>query len=294
MTEISPLMRLSCKKSIKLAEAINSPLIVIPIYEFICDIAAKPNKLFKKIKKRGGIHKYLNYTGIIILSSIMKDELIKKFDSSEKYSEIINGLLPNYYFTPDGLTYEKRENESLLEIIRLSSLTPKIIDLCPNSRPIGLVKGCNRLQILAHRNFLQTLGIVTFAFHTGDFFREGDNNMIKRAKYYCSLIKEKDNFLMLYGFGSPNRMLEFSFSDMFITYTHFVNAKHKKIFVEKKKRKFAKGPVYRAALYNFKELQRYLRDSQCQTKLIGGKYKWGEETQEEETLLAIKNQELQD
>ena len=291
-------MRLSCEKSIKLAKAINPPLVVIPLYDFICNSTAKPNGLFKKIKEAEGIHKYFDYNGLVILSTIMRDDLIKKFILPEQYEEIINGLCPDYYFTPDGETYEKRENKSLREIIRLISITPQIIKLCQNSKPIGLVKGCNRSQILFHKNFLNKLGIKIFAFHTGDFFKNGDKNMIQRAKLYCSLIKEKDNFLILYGLGAPSRMLEFSFSDMFITYNHFVNAKHKKIFINKKKIKLFKDSlqkdfVYRAALYNFKELSKYVSDLKYQTKLIGGKHKWVGDKQDQKLQPIIKSQKVQ-
>ncbi len=278
---ISPLARLDCENSIKLAKAINSPVIVIPIYDFISSPTGNLNKKFEEVKKCGGLHSFLNYDGIIILSLIMKDSLIKKFESPRQYAKVINCLNPNFYFTPDGLTYEKKEKESLQEIIRLSILTPKLIRLCPNSKPIGLVKGSNRFQIINHRNFLKDLGIKIFAFHTGEFFRQGNKNMINKAKYYCSLIKDKENFLILYGLGSPRWMLEFSFSDMFITYSHFVNAKHKRIFFGTKRRKTSKKSVYEIAFHNFKEFSKHLNGLKNQTKLlIGGKCKWEEGMQE--------------
>lgn len=280
---IIPLVRLSCKNSIKLARAINSPIIVIPVYDVILDSTAEPNELFRKIKSEGGLHKSLNYNGIIILSSIMRDDLIKKIKSPEQYAEIINGLNPNFYFTPDGKTYEKQDQESLNEIMRLYSLTRELIELCSNSQPIGLVKGSNALQIKIHRDLLKGLGINTFVFHTGDFFRQGNEGMIQKAKYYCSLIKKEDNTLMLYGLGSPRRMLEFSFSDMFITYSHFVNAKHRIIFNGTKREKFLDKSVsvYRLAIHNFKEFLSYLKGLKHQTKLfMGGKCKWVEASQE--------------
>ncbi len=285
---ITPLARLSCENSIKLALAINSPVMVIPIYDFISS-TGNLNQKFDEVVRCGGLHNFLKYPGIVILSSIMNDDLVKKFGSYQEYANLINGLKPDFYFTPDGETYERRDEKSLLEIRRLSLLTKELIKLCPHSKPIGLVKGSNRLQIIGYRNFLKELGINIFAFHVGDFFRNGSREMIRRARYYCSLIKEKENFLMLYGLGSPSMMLEFSFSDMFITYTHFVNAKHKKIFIEKKKIKFFRGSVYRAALHNFRQLLMYLNDLKCQTKLFGGESKWGEELQEQELLLLTRD-----
>ena len=289
---IAPLVRLNCKKGIRLAEAINSPVIVVPIYDFISNSSANPNELLKKIKKGGGLHKMLNnYKGVIILSLIMKDDLIKKFKFPEQYAEIINGLYPDFYFTPDGLTYEKKDADSLREIIRLFSLTTSLIKLCPNSHPIGLVKGSNHLQIKNHKDFFKRLGIKIFAFHTGDFFRNADNSMIQKAKYYCSLIKGEDNILMLYGLGAPKRMLEFSFSDFFITGSHFVNAKRGKIFIGTKKKKFKNMSVYEAAIYNFREISRYLKELKYQTKLFtGGKNKWEGVLREPRSV--IQNQKL--
>lgn len=288
--EIVPLIRLSCRNSIKLAKAINSPIIVIPIYDLISDSTANPNEVFKKIKEAGGLHKFLDYNGIIILSSIMKDDLIRKFNSPEQYAEIINSSRPEFYFTPDGTTYESKENVPLTEIVRLSKLTMKLVQLC-SARPIGLVKGSNSHHIRQHRDFLKSLGINIFAFHASDFFRQGNDNMIRRAKHYCSLIKKEDNLLLIYGLGSPKLMLEFSFSDFFITYTHFVNAKYGKIFSGKKKEEFSNMSVYEAAFHSFKELSIQLKKLKYQTKLFtGGKNKWEEDLQEPQFV--IQNQKI--
>ena len=293
VNRIISLVRLSCENSIKLAKAINSPIIVIPVYDLISDATATPNSLFKRIKKLGGFHSALDYNGIVILSFIMRDDLIEKFKLPEQYAEIINGLKPDFYFTPDGLTYEKQDNKSFFEIIRILLLTAQLIKLCPNITPIGLVKGANETQIKAHRDSLKKLGINKFVFHTGDFFRNGSPDMIQRAKYYCSIIKRDGNPLMLYGFGSPKLMLEFSFVDYFITYTHFVNAKHRKSFVGTEKEKYSNKPVYELALHNFKELSNHLKKLRYQTKLfIGGKCKWEGELQDQEPQLVVQSQKV--
>ena len=281
-----PQVRLDCENSRKLALALNSFPLVIPIYDLICNDTGKPNQLFKKIKDCGGLHNFLNYSGTIILSSIMRDDLIKKIKLPEEYAEIIKGSKPNFYFTPDGLTYENKDEDSLKEIIRLSKLTLKLKELCPEIQPIGLVKGSNYLQIKAHKNFLKKLGVKVFAFHTGDFFRNGDEKRIQTAKYYCSLIKEEGNLLMLYGLGSPKRMLEFSFADFFITYTHFVTARNGNIFEGSKKINYSNMSVYEAAIYNFKELSNHLKKLQYQTKLfIGGECKWAVGQQEQQYII---------
>jgi len=219
-----PLVRLDCENSRKLARALDSPIIFIPLYDLITDTTAEPNELFEKIKFCGGIHKFLDYHGIIILSLIMRDDLIWK-SCPEKYAEIINGIKPNTYTSVDGGTYYKEDLKSWKEVIRLSKETKKLIELCPDIKPIGQVKGCNSIQIKLHLEYLKKLGINIFMFHVGDFFRNGDESMIQQAKYFCSLIKDENNTLFLYGLGSPRRMLEFSFADFFITYTHFVTAR---------------------------------------------------------------------
>lgn len=286
--EIVPLIRLDCKRSIELARSINRKIIVVPIYDLILESNAKPNQKFKKIKKAGGIHNYLNYNGIIILSLIMKDEIIWKC-LPEQYAEIINGIMPDAYTTIDGGTYDKEELESIQEIIRISKETKKLISLCPNIKPIGHVKGCNKSQIKLHLNFLKSLGINTFLFHTGDFFRKGDKEMMNKAKTFCSLIKKDKNILFVYGVGTPKRMLEFSFCDLFITYNHFVTARYGKIFKEKKKHEYSNMDVYEATAHNFKELSNYLEDLKYQTKLLdGGKNKWGEDMLDQE--LTMQNQ----
>lgn len=288
---IIPLVRLDCRNGIRLARAINSPIIVIPIYDLISKATAKPNRLFKKIKEGGGVHKILNYNGIIILSLIMSDNLIKKFKLPEQYAEIIRGLKPDAYTTVDGATYDKQDSKSFKELIRLSKETKELLKLCPDVKPIGHVKGCNSMQIKLHIEYFKKLGIKIFIFHVGDFFRNGNKSMIQKAKHFCSLIKNENNTLLLYGLGSPKRMLEFSFSDFFITHSHFVNAKYGKIFIGTKKEKFSDMSVYEVAIHNFKEFLSHLKRLKSQTKLfIGGECKWVEAHQEPRVV--IQNQKL--
>ncbi len=282
---IIPLTRLDCKNSIKLAKAINSPIIVIPIYDLLTDAKAKFNKTFEDIKACDGIHNYLDYNGFVILSLIMRDDLIWK-SGPKKYAEIINTIKPNAFTTVDGGTYNKQEIKSWKEVIRLSNETKKLIELCPNVKPIGHVKGCNSVQIKSHLEYLKELGINTFMFHVGDFFRNSDESMIQQAKHFCSLIKNERNTLLLYGLGCPKRMLEFSFADFFITYGHFVNARNGKIFKNGIKQKSNGGSVYDVALHNFKEMTRSLTSLKYQTKLFsGGECKWAVVQQELQFVL---------
>ena len=210
----------------------------------------------------------------------MRDDLIWK-SGPEKYAEIINTIKPDAYTTVDGGTYNKQDIKSWKEVIRLSKETKKLIELCPDIKPIGHVKGCNSVQIKLHLEYLKGLGIDTFMFHVGDFFRNSNEPMIQQAKHFCSLIKDEDNTLLLYGLGCPKKMLEFSFADFFITYGHFINARNGKMFREGKKQESNGDSVYNVALHNFKEMTKSLKSLKHQTKLFsGGKCKWVEERQE--------------
>jgi len=285
-----PLTRLDCKNSKKLARAINSPVIVIPIYDLLTNVTAEFNKTFKDIKICGGIHNYLNYNGFVILSLIMRDDLIRK-SRPKKYAEIINTIKPDTYTTVDGGTYNNQDTESWKEIIRLSNETRELIELCPEIKPIGHIKGCNPVQIKLHLEYLKGLGINTFMFHVGDFFRNSDESMIQQAKYFCSIIKEKNNTLLLYGLGCPKKMLEFSFADYFITYGHFVNARNGKKFTNGIKQKSNNDSVYEVALHNFEEMTKSLKSLKKQTKLFsGGECKWVGDMQDQEAQLVIQKQ----
>lgn len=287
-----PLTRLDCKNSKKLAIAINSPVIVIPIYDLLTNATAEFNKTFKDVKACGGIHSYLNYNGFVILSLIMRDDLIWK-SGPKKYAEIINTIKPDTYTTVDGGTYNNQDTKSWKEVIRLSNETKELIDLCPEVKPIGHIKGCNPVQIKLHLKYLKGLGINTFMFHVGDFFRNSDKSMIQQAKYFCSLIKEKNNTLLLYGLGCPKKMLEFSFADYFITYGHFVNAINGKKFINGIKQKSSNNSVYEVALHNFWEMTKSLNSLREQTKLFsGGKCRWGEEMQDQEPLIIFQKQKV--
>jgi len=282
---IIPLVRLDCENSRKLARALNSPVIFIPIYDLISDTNAEPNELFQKIKSQGGIHNFFNYKGIVVLSLIMRDDLIWK-SLPKKYAKIINGIKPDAYTTVDGATYNKEELKSFNELIRLSDETRELLKLCPNIKPIGHIKGCNSEQIKLHFEYFKQLGINVFIFHVGDFFRNGDESMIQQAKHFCSLIKQEDNMLFLYGLGSPKRMVEFSFADFFVTYGHFVNARNGKIFAGTRKINYSNMSVYEAAVYNFKELSNHLKKLKYQTKLFtGGKCAWVAGQQEPQFII---------
>lgn len=283
MVSLIPVVKLNYNKSFELVK--NAPAIVVRLQDMLTKKSANPNYLFKEICSYGGLHNFLNYPGVIILSLIMKDELIQKL-KTEKCAEMINSLNPNFYTTSDGATYDKHERDSFMEIIRLSRDTKKLISLCPEIVPIGQVKGCNENQIRFHLNFLESLGIRLFTFHVGDFFRNGDENMIRKAKYFASIIKKENNILFLYGFSTQKRLVEFSFADAYITYGHMVTAKNGMKFNGTKREKFSNKSFFEIASHNFNQMLLNVNNIKNQTKLfVGGKCKWAVELVEQELII---------
>jgi hypothetical protein len=172
------------------------------------------------------------------------------------------------------------------EIRRISKDTVELIRLCPGIVPVGHVKGCNSFQVRYHLSFLQRIGIGIFIFHTGDFFRNGDHNLIQKAKHYCSLIKKEDNTLILHGMGSQKMIIEFSFADIYCTYSHMITARTGQYYCDTKKRKYSTGDVKEIAYLNLDQMFKNLKITQIQTKLFeGGNCIWAEDIQVQELLL---------
>src|SRR3989344_1239909 len=222
MKQIIPLIRLDDPGSFIPARATNSRILAIRGQDLITK-KGFPNSRFYKIKHCGGIHSYLNYNGIVLLSFIMRDDLLEKINTTI-YTDLIDGVKPNYWTTPDCPSYNLERIHSRKQISRSYQMTKEIIALCPDSRPIGHVKGADEEQVRKHYEELHNLGINIFLLHTGDFFRHGDDGQIQKAKHYATIIKKKDNILLLYGFGSQKRLEEFSFADGCLTFSHYVAA----------------------------------------------------------------------
>lgn len=199
------------------------PWIVVRISDLALKNSCKSNSLFDRIVKVSGLHAYLNYKGIIILSTIMPDDHIREFKAKD-YAFFINALLPNYYLTVDGWTYHKRFLESRKDLQRIMKQTKELLPLCPNSKPLGLVKGCTPDQIAMHSSWLLALGIKDMVLHVGDFRRNGSAFHIETARNFACIIRKKARTLLLYGFGSLKNPLSHSFADGYISNNHFVIA----------------------------------------------------------------------
>ena len=262
--------------------------IVIPIQDLISPKTLKPNKTFYQIKKKGGIHNFLKCSKEIILSFVMKDELIHKF-SVRKYAYIINTLKPDYYTTPDGWTYEGEEKISAEQIKRCFIETVELIPLCLYSKPIGHIKGCNKKQILSHIKLLKSLGITKFLFHIGDFFRHADENSIAQAKNYAVFIRKHVKTLMLYGMGSQKRLTEFSFADAYITFNHLVKALYGQKYQGTNIIKYPERYSPKIVKHNLLEIIKNVNKIKSQTKLIiGGVCPWEEEVEAHDLILGAE------
>lgn len=249
--------------------------IFIRLQDLISTNTTNFNNTFYDIKSAGGIHNYLGFEGIIILSLIMKDKIISLFDEN-KYAEVIQAIKPDFFTTVDCETYEKEEDKSLQEIERSIIQTSKLIKLCPTCKPMGHIKGCTNRQILLHLDLLKALGITDFIFHIGDFLRNGNIEYIARAKMYISIIHKKTDSLILYGMGSQKRIYEFSFVKGYASMNYFIKARHGiKLFGVNGLSGYHYN--YELARHNLKQVILNIKRISMQTRLLeGGEFVWEE------------------
>lgn len=152
----------------------------------------------------------------------MPDKALYGF-SAEAYARMINSFGPDFYLTPDGETYLGEIEISGLEIQRMLMETEFLIAACPNSQPIGLVKGCTIQQIETHTNHLLNLGLTRFVFHAGEYLCRGTSCVTGTAVSFATAIRKRVPWLGVYGVGAMKSLRSFSFADGYITQSHFVN-----------------------------------------------------------------------
>jgi hypothetical protein len=258
-------------------------VIFIRLQDILCSKTSKLNNIFYDIQAAGGIHAYLNFDGIIILSLIMRDKLISMFDEN-RYAEVIKAIKPDCITTVDGETYEGEEVKSLDELKRMVMQTSKLLKLCPEVVPIGQIKGCTEKQILFHLDMLKALGITKFIFHVGDFFRNGNKDAIARAKKYITAIHKQTDSLILYGLGSQKRIYEFSFVNGYASLSYFVKARHgKKLFGTNELSGYHYN--YDLVRHNLEQIMLNIKHINEQKKLIeGGKCIWEEALEQKDQV----------
>ncbi len=293
MAELIPITKINDQRTRDISLNASYPFLVIRLVDLISYKTLKLNKFFFQIKETGGIRNYLNgYEGKIIFSLIAPDSVISKLLPSD-YAYIINSIKPDFCTTIDCETYHNEISLSIEEIKNSIIQTKELIKLCPNISFIGLVKGCNEYLVEEHTKLLKYgLGIEDFMFHTGDFLRQGDHNMIILARNLAFKIFHYARNLFLYGMGSQKNLIEFSFAHFYITHNHFVTAINGMKFIGTQKISYGrkkKGYSLEMTKHNLFEMHKNLENSKEQKKLIeGGKCIWAEE--KESIVLATVQQ----
>jgi len=260
--------------------------IVIRLQDLLTPSGDSFNKTFHEIKSAGEIHAHQNFNQNIILSTVMKDNLIAKVPL-KMYVEAIKILKPDSCFTPDAETYESttyKKNNVLFydgqkvateEVKRISAATIFLKQMFPYQHFIGLVKGSTKEVVKSHAKFLVSQGIDDLAFHTGDFMRFGINDNIQRAKLYATAIKGIGKRLYLYGMGCQSRLLEFSFADAYITYNHFITARHGIKYHGTKQLPSKKGYSVNLVRNNLIELIKNVDNMKSQKNIMEVESEWG-------------------
>lgn len=219
---LCPIIKLGNRETYNPERRIKAASVIVKAQPLLSKDGKSTTAIFDQIQKDGGIQNHLDFGGDVILSSIMPDRAIAGL-TSEAYAELIEETGVKYYLTPDGETYLGETGRSAGEILRMLDQTQTLLDLCPRCVPIGLVKGCTSDQIWYHTDKLQNLGIQSFCFHLGDYFR-GSDYVLQIAKRFANIIHEKTHELMIYGIGSKKHIYSFRFARKFATQSHIVKA----------------------------------------------------------------------
>ena len=142
---LAPVIKLSEPDTFRPWEQIPCPFVVIKLQELLSRDGSRLNWQFYEINKAGGLHNFLGYEGRVLLSSIMPDRMARGL-TVPIYLECIKNLMPNYYMTPDGETYEGETSLAAKEINRMLEESKGLIRGCRTSVPFGLVKGSKLLK----------------------------------------------------------------------------------------------------------------------------------------------------
>ncbi len=266
MVTLSPIVKLSDKETFDVFRVVPVKLIVVRLQDLVSKNTYEFNKTYYDVISAGGLHSFLGFNGLILLSMVMRDEIIAHFKPS-RYATAINSLIPDSFTTIDGETYEGEYSLSSREIERIHAENRELVKLCPKFQPLGLVKGCTKNQIEYHVRLCKSLRIEDFVFHVGDFFRHGDPNMIRKARSFSSRIRKHANCLVLYGMGTQERLLEFSFADIYVSFNHFVTAKNGMKFVGTKKVKYIGSYRSQIMIDNFIQMHKNVESLKEQARL---------------------------
>lgn len=247
---------------VKLAEKqtyppFDSPIVqglVVKVQDMLTVDGTGTNAVYRRIQDAGGIHEYFHFDGNVVLSSIMRDRMIRGF-TSEQYCEIIEALRPDYYITPDGETYLKERKLSAYETSRIERETEFLINSCLKAKPIGLVKGSTLMQVKEHAESMLEMDVGLFAFHAGEFLNRGNSYSKARAFEFARSIRRMVPWLLIYGIGSRRYIERFEYADGFVTQCHFTEAFRGYIYRYGKRRPLSSGSIREAITNNLTDLQ---------------------------------------
>lgn len=260
------------EKHTHLNESDGVNIIIVRMRDFVFKNGTPNYKLIDKILIAGGLHKYLNFYGTIIFSSIMHDDVLSQC-TCETYAYLINTLKPDQYLTPDGTTYIGKVKKSRNQINKILDITEKLLKLCPKSQPIGLIKGASLSQIDFHINRLKGLGINQFCFHAGDFLYKESIYSQNLAVKFSKHIRMKVPHLMIYGIGSKSNFQKFHFADSYVTNSHFIQAFNHRTIMGVVWVRIKNKPSRLNILRNFNYIKSFLECVGGQTDLL----KWIQE-----------------
>jgi len=266
MVVLSPIVKLDAKETFDVFRTIPLDFIVVRLQDTISKTTFRFNKTYNDVVSAGGLHNYLDFHGHVLLSLVMRDEIIAHF-GPEKYATAINSLRPDSSTTIDGETYEGEYSISLREIERIHRENKELLNLCHGHHFFGLVKGCTENQIDYHIGLLKSLGIEDFIFHIGDFLRHGDPDMIMKTRGFSYRIRKHAKCLILYGLGAQERLAEFAFADIYVSFTHFVTAKNGMKFVGTKKVKYIGSYNRKIVVDNFIQMLKNVESLRKQSRL---------------------------
>jgi len=242
------------------------PGVVIRLQDLLSADGHRLTPLFWEIVSNGGIHDFLRFDRTVILSSIMKDQMILGC-SKETYRKAIGGLQPDYYITPDGETYQGEKNISAYEIRRICNDTLFLMRNCGDCKPIGLVKGCNLNQIIYHTRQLSDLGIDIFLFHAGPFLDAKTLLCLNNARIFFNAIRNLAPRLLIYGIGARDHLKLFISADGYITNSHYMAAFKRLRLTNGKWEKDKKTPTIDLIDHNLHEIEKCLLNIQSSERI---------------------------
>lgn len=173
--EIMP-MRQERQEAISIAKSAKVPLIAVSLQNFFHGI--HETILLREARKRG-LHKFMDYSGEIILTTDVKDRLCDHFVQSPVYFRtIVEQLRPDYLTTFDTYTYNNiPAGIARIKMLEVASSLGHLMD--SEAKIIGLAVGSTPDQVFSYVEFLTRLGCKIIAQPVYEFRRKADTDSIR-------------------------------------------------------------------------------------------------------------------